>query len=110
MPAFCFSRVSWTYDMDKGFILFGSNKQTTDSRYMQILKLDESNGKTLMYTIQKLGATSDGSNGSKSIYGMIVYKRMTETDLEMMKKSYTYDTDIDRSVPDNCKFKIKACR
>ena len=39
---------------------------------------------------------------------MIVYKRMTETDLEMMKKSYTYDTDIDRSVPDNCKFKIKA--
>ena len=22
---------------------------------------------------------------------------MTETDLEMMKKSYTYDTDIDRS-------------
>ena len=94
--------------MDKGFILFGSNKQTTDSRYMQILKLDESNGKTLMYTIQKLGATSDGSNGYKSIYGMIVYKRMTETDLEMMKKSYTYDTDIDRSVPDNCKFKIKA--
>ena len=61
-----------------------------------------------MYTIQKLGATSDGSNGYKSIYGMIVYKRMTETDLEMMKKSYTYDTDIDRSVPDNCKFKIKA--
>lgn len=108
LPAFCFSRVSWTYDMDKGFILFGSNKQTTDSRYMQILKLDESNGKTLMYTIQKLGATSDGSNGYKSIYGMIVYKRMTETDLEMMKKSYTYDTDIDRSVPDNCKFKIKA--
>ena len=73
LPAFCFSRVSWTYDMDKGFILFGSNKQTTDSRYMQILKLDESNGKTLMYTIQKLGATSDGSNGYKSIYGMIVY-------------------------------------
>ena len=30
--------------MDKGFILFGSNKQTTDSRYMQILKLDESYG------------------------------------------------------------------
>ena len=42
--------------MDKGFILFGSNKQTTDSRYMQILKLDESNGKTLMYTIQKIGS------------------------------------------------------
>ena len=42
----------------------------------------------LMYTT-KIGATSDGGNGYKSIYGMIVYKRMTETDLKMMKRKVT---------------------
>lgn len=30
LPAFCFSRVSWTYDMDKGFILFW--QQQADNR------------------------------------------------------------------------------
>ena len=74
---------------------------------MQILKLDESNGKTLMYTIQKLGATSDGSNGYKSIYGMIVYKRMTETDLEMMKKSYTYDRILTVLFPTTASLRLR---
>ena len=93
LPAFCFRRVSWSYDADNGFILLGDNKLTTENRYMQILKLDESDSKTLMYAMQKSGVRSGGGNGYKSVYGMYVYERMTETDLEMMRKSYTYDLD-----------------
>ena len=41
-----------------------------------------------MYTIQKLGATSDGSNGYKSIYGMIdVYKRQGRHHAALVSKS-----------------------
>ena len=93
LPASCFRRMSWSYDADKGFILFGSNELTTEDRYMQILKLDESDGKTLMYAMRKSGVRSGGGNGYKSVYCMFIYERMSETDLEMMRKSYTYDWD-----------------
>ena len=85
--------MSWSYDADKGFILFGSNELTTEDRYMQILKLDESDGKTFMYAMRKSGVRSGGGNGYKSVYCMFIYERMSETDLEMMRKSYTYDWD-----------------
>lgn len=102
MPAFCFHRGSWSYDADNGFILLGDNESTTASEYMQILKLDKSNGKVLMYTMERRGVTLNG----KSIYTMVVYRRMTDEELENTKKSYTYDLDSDRSAPDNCKFKV----
>lgn len=94
LPAFCFNRVSWSYDATKGFILCGNNKLAMGNRYKQILKLEESDGKTLMYTIQEIGMRSDGEDGYKPVYAMIVYKRMTDYELKKMKESYNYDLDM----------------
>ena len=107
-PAFCFRHVSWSYDAAKGFILSGNDKLATADRYEQILKLGESNGRTLMYTMSKIAITSDGNNGNKPVYAMIVYKRLTDYELKKMKESYNYDLDVNHSVPDNCKFQIQA--
>ena len=67
----------------------------------------EENGMTVGQTVYKMDGNTL-ANYMKYNYKYDDNKRMTESDLEMMKKSFTYDTDIDRSVPDNCKFKIKA--
>lgn len=107
-PAFCFRHVSWSYDATKGFILCGNDNLATAERYEQILKLGESNGRTLMYTMSKIATISDGDNGRKPVYAMIVYKRLTDYELQKMKESYNYDLDVDRSVPANCKFQIQA--
>lgn len=61
-----------------------------------------------MYAMRKIAVVGDGNGGYKPVYAMVVYKRMTEDELESMKKTYTYDVNKDRSVPDNCKFKIQA--
>lgn len=103
-PAFCFRNVSWSYNATKGFILCGNDKSATVDQYKQILKLVESDGRTLMYTIQKIATISDGDNGYKPVYAMIVYKRLTDDELKKMQESYNYDLDADNSVPDNSKF------
>lgn len=79
-------------------------QSATVDQYKQILKLVESDGKTLMYTIQKIATISDGDNGYKPVYAMIVYKRLTDDELKKMQESYNYDLNADNSVPDNSKF------
>ena len=110
LPADCFSNLTWNYDAQKGFIMRHSpNDATSDMtrQYMQVLKIDEAHGKTLMYTMQKLGYYTD-SKGTKSIFGMVIYQRMTDKELDDTKRQYTHDADKDRTVPDNCKFRIQA--
>lgn len=107
VPASCYRNLTWSYDAQKGFIMYDTSNSTASdltSQYMQVLKIGESHGKTLMYTMQKLGYLSDGTNR----FGMIVYQRMTDKELDDMKRNYTYDIDKDRTVPDNCKFRIQA--
>lgn len=94
-PAFCFRNVSWSYNATKGFILCGNDKSATVDQYKQILKLVESDGRTLMYTIQKIATISDGDNGYKPVYAMIVYKRLTDDELKKMQESYNYDLNAD---------------
>lgn len=48
-----------------------------------------------MYTIQKIATISDGDNGYKPVYAMIVYKRLTDDELKKMQESYNYDLDAD---------------
>lgn len=107
LPADCFRNLTWSYDAQKGFIMRNGTTYATEdmtSQYMQVLKIDESHGKTLMYTMQKLGYNSD----DKALFGMVVYRRMTDKELDEMKRNHTYDADKDRTVPDNCKFRIQA--
>lgn len=111
LPADCFSKLTWSYDAQKGFIMRCSpNDATSDmtSQYMQVLKIGETHGKTLMYTMQKLYYSTD-SKGTKSIFGMVIYQRMTDKELDDTKRQYTYDADKDHAtVPDNCKFRIQT--
>lgn len=94
-PAWCFQRMSWSYDPTNGFILCGKeDKLDIKERYRQILKLEESGGTILMYTLQKKGVKNDGKGGYEPFYAMIVYKRMTDEDLKKMKESYTTDRTI----------------
>lgn len=108
MPADGFSRVSWTYDATKGYILCGDGTSAMADRYQQILKLDESNGKALMYTIKKLGVKGDGKGGYEPFYGMIVYRRMTDDELKKTQEAYTYDFDKKGTSPEKTKFYIRA--
>ncbi len=108
MPADGFSHVSWTYDATKGYILCGDGTSAMADRYQQILKLDESNGKALMYTIKKLGVKGDGKGGYEPFYGMIVYRRMTDDELKKTQEAYTYDFDKKGTSPEKTKFYIRA--
>lgn len=100
LPADGFSRVSWSYDATKGFFLFGDGKSPIEDRYEQILKLDESNGKTLMYTMSKYGVKSDGKGGYEPFYAMVVYRRMTDDELKKTQETYTYDFSKKSSTSD----------
>lgn len=91
LPARGFLRKSWSYDATKGFILYGDNKLAIKERYKQVLKLEEANGYTLMYTISKQGLKNDGKGGYEPFYAMTVYERMTDDELKKMKETYTYD-------------------
>ena len=97
LPAGCFSNLIWNYDAQNGFIMRRSpNDATSDmtSQYMQVLKIGETHGKTLMYTMQKLGYSTD-SKGTKSIFGMVIYQRMTDKELDDTKRQYPHDADKD---------------
>ncbi len=91
MPTLGFTRVAWSYDADKGFILRGDCRFAMADRYEQILKLDEADGYTLMYTMRKLAIRGDGKGNYKPVYAMVVYKRMTDAELKDMQKRYAYD-------------------
>lgn len=99
LPADCFSKLTWNYDAQKGFIMRCSpNDATSDKtdKYMQVMKIGETHGKTLMYTMQKLGYRTD-SKGTKSTFGMVIYQRMTDKELDDTKRQYTHDADKDRT-------------
>ena len=69
-----------------------TNKATVD-QYKQILKLLESDGRTLMYTIQKI-ATITWDNGYKTCFmPWIVYKRLTDDELKKIRGNYDLDAD-----------------
>lgn len=86
-----FFRESWSYDATKGFILIGDEMLSIKERYQQVLKLDESNGKTLMYTMKKLGVRGNGKGDYEPIYGMVVYRQMTDDELKKAQETYTHD-------------------
>lgn len=90
-PSAGFFRESWSYDATKGFILTGDEMLSIKERYLQVLKLDESNGKTLMYTMTKLGVRGNGKGDYEPIYGMVVYRQMTDDELKKAQETYTHD-------------------
>ena len=94
-----YNKTEWFYDAVTGFIMRGSASQSMQSRYMQVLSVvtlqrKESN-KFYMYTLQTLGYTTVEHDNIKPFYGIVVYQRMTDNELEEIKKAYDYDANID---------------
>ena len=106
-----YNKTEWFYYAVSGFIMRGSASQGMQSRYMQVLLLTKTESNYLqMYTMQKLGDATDENGNLKPFYGMVVYQRMTDNELEATKKAYGYDANIDftDAVPNDCKFRVSA--
>ena len=97
-PGKFYNKTTWSYDATKGFIMCGSASQSMQSRYMQVLSVVTLQGKKsnkfYMYTMQKLGDATDENGNLKPFYGMVIYQRMTDNELEATKKAYGYDANV----------------
>ena len=110
LPDLAYSRRAWSYDAGRGFAMQtyrDADLRKDEDRYMQIISVIDYKGNTYMYTVQKIYAGTT-AEGGKAVFAMVVYQRMTDYELAKMKNDYKYDADADRSVPDNCKFKISV--
>ena len=121
VPARAYSRRSWSYDTGRGFVMqdYNNSESSEDvNRYMQIIDVIDHEGKTYMYTIQKIAVkksevqhkrqSAEAAAGRanhlqandqdewKPVFVMTVYQRMTDSELEKKKATYTYDADKDR--------------
>lgn len=111
VPGKFYKTTEWSYDAKRGFVMRDDATQDKQSRYMQILRFDTTEGiYHQMFTMQSLGYGYDAQGNKKLIYGMVIYLRMTDKELAAMKESYDYDANIRFSgdVPNDCKFSVRA--
>ena len=94
-----YNKTEWFYDAVSGFIMRGSASQSMQSRYMQVLLLTKTESNYLqMHTMQKLGDATDENGNLKPFYGMVIYQRMTDNELEATKKAYGYDANVNYKI------------
>lgn len=94
-----YNKTEWFYDAVSGFIMRGSASQSMQNRYMQVLLLTKTESNYLqMHTLQKLGDATDENGNLKPFYGMVVYQRMTDNELEATKKAYGYDANVNYTI------------
>ena len=94
-----YNKTEWFYDAVAGFIMRGSASQSMQSRYMQVLLLTKTESNYLqMHTMQKLGDATDENGNLKPFYGMVIYQRMTDNELEATKKAYGYDANVNYTI------------
>ena len=94
-----YNKTEWFYDAVTGFIMRGLASQSMQSRYMQVLLLTKTESNYLqMHTMQKLGDATDENGNLKPFYGMVIYQRMTDNELEATKKAYGYDANVNYTI------------
>lgn len=94
-----YNKTEWFYDAVSGFIMRGLASQSMQSRYMQVLLLTKTESNYLqMHTMQKLGDATDENGNLKPFYGMVIYQRMTDNELEATKKAYGYDANVNYTI------------
>ena len=80
----------------------GTESESLQNRYMQVLSVVTLQGKKsnkfYMYTMQKLGDATDENGNLKPFYGMVIYQRMTDNELEATKKAYGYDANVNYKI------------
>ena len=71
-PGKFYNKTTWRYDATKGFIMRGTESESLQNRYMQVLALATLQGKEFyMYTMQKIGVKSDEHGNQKLFYCMV---------------------------------------
>lgn len=107
-----YSKKAWSYDAKRGFVWRGSkySNQTPDEKYMQVTNIYTQGNGTYMYTMQRIAVQATSSNKLTPVFAMVVYQRMTDSELKKMKTDAQYDADKDYNgaVPNSCKFRVKA--
>lgn len=104
----------YTYEENTGILMrYDGYAIQKDWNYLQMLKIKESDGKTYLYTIQRLGNQPREDDGSEPVFGMVIYQRMSQRDLDNKINHYTYDVDKGRvpepvKVPESCKFSFRV--
>ena len=89
-----YDTTDWSYDATRGFILRGKANESIQNRYMQVLRFDKTELiYRQMYTMQQLGVRSDGKGNLEPFYGLVVYQRMSDSELTQMQKSFNYDAN-----------------
>lgn len=117
----CFRKHDWSYEEERG-IIFKDEKSSLDKswRYMQVLGVKTSNGQghsgdsaneedTYLYVMEKVGEQAAGDEQSNSIYALVVYKRLTNSEMDNVVNTYKQDMsdkeDLSK-VPENCQYHI----
>ena len=106
-----YNTTDWSYDATRGFILRGKASENIQNRYMQVLRFDKTELiYRQMYTMQQLGVRSDGNGNTKPFYGLVIYQRISDSELTQMQKSFYYDANSEHTgaVPNDCKFRASA--
>lgn len=101
----------YTYEENMGILMrYDGFALKKDWSYLQILKIRESDSQTYLYTVQRLDNQPREDDGADSAFGVVVYQRMSQDDIDKKIHDYTYDVDKGRQVqvPENCKFGFRV--
>lgn len=124
----CFRKHDWSYDSEQGIILKDEKSQQDKSwRYMQVLDVktsvgqdlgaESSKGDTYLYALEKIGEQTTGNKKAvdneqaKSLYALVVYKRLTSSETDGVVNSYQQDKsdkEDESKIPDDCQFHIRC--
>lgn len=104
--------IRYTYDTSRGFLLLdtGNSALADADRYMQIVHFYDHGDKQYLYSVQRIGYQSTPGDKLEPIYAMVVYRRMTDEELQKAKENAKYDADKEdnNAVPESCKFRVTA--
>lgn len=108
----CFKQQAWSYDDEKGIIV-RKDKQTQGEadKYLQVLKVKTSEDATYLYAVEKIGTQNVGENQVKDVFGLVVYQRLSNSELSDVKNTHTIDKSAKDdlvNIPDDCHFSIQC--
>lgn len=108
----CFKKQAWSYDGSQGVITrkVKLNHDEAD-KYLQVVDVKVSEDATYMYAVEKIGGRSGSDKQEKAVYALVVYQRLSDSELSNVKNTYTTDKsykDDSVNIPDDCHYCIQC--
>lgn len=111
---FCFKKQDWSYDDATGIVI-KTNKAGKVDDYMQILDVKFHEDEAYLYVMEKIGSVTVADNQEKTVYGLVVYQRLSSLELIDVQNTYTIDKSDEEDkpnetekVPDDCRYYIRC--